>query len=154
MCRQHQRICDPEEFLISSLHIIPKKESQKIYLMAMTAGGFRLYFSGHANVLRMYAPVSGTTDRPSTLELVHVRFPPAEANLHPDEPKASYHTTYYSRGTCISAKANKEFDSVHITALASVQQEQSSAINFGYTVSLRKEHASTVCLQLLPVECQ
>ncbi|KAG1452444.1 hypothetical protein G6F46_009697 [Rhizopus delemar] len=134
MCRQQQRIYNREEFIITSLHVISKEESRKICLMAMTAGGFRLFFTGHPNALRPFSMDNMQNDTPTTLELAHVRLPPPEINLNLEGPRPRYHTTFYNRGTCISTKANEEHDDIYITALASVQPDkQSNTLSYGYT---------------------
>ncbi|KAI9272615.1 Nup133 N terminal like-domain-containing protein [Sporodiniella umbellata] len=124
MCRQQQKIFSRDEFTVVSLHVVPKGESKKICLMAMTVGGFRLFFTGHSNSMRLFSTPDTQNNTPTTLELVHVRIPPPEIHLNPDAPRPRYNQTYYSRGTCISTRINEFSDDVCFTVLASAQLEK------------------------------
>ncbi|CAO3688764.1 unnamed protein product [Rhizopus stolonifer] len=124
MCRQQQKIFSRDEFTIVSLHVISKEESQKINLMAMTTGGFRLFFTGHPSYVRLFSPTGLPDDKPTTLELAHVRLPPPVPSLIPEASKPRFNTTFYSRGTCVSTTFNGYSDDLCITAFTSVKPEK------------------------------
>ncbi|KAJ3475958.1 hypothetical protein NLI96_g11485 [Meripilus lineatus] len=82
----------PNSFIIVSLQVIEANRSQSgISLVAMTSNGVRLFFSSSTSAIYSYnfgGPQGGAA---RTLQLVHVRLPPANL-LHPDE-QGNAHTT-------------------------------------------------------------
>ncbi|KAJ7125656.1 nucleoporin [Mycena crocata] len=87
----------PKSFQIVTLHVVDQSESRTgIQLLAITSNGVRLYFSPSMGYAYSYGGASNQTSGSRTLQLMHVRLPPANL-LHPDEqvhpyrpPAASY----------------------------------------------------------------
>lgn len=122
MCRQSSRSYSQDDFALESAHVISTVESKKIHLMAMTAGGFRLYFSTYKDAFRQTFAVGtdSTKIAPTTLELGHVRLPPAEIQQTiPGQLKEPMKYTYYDCGISLSIKpVNEDVDSIYCTSVA------------------------------------
>lgn len=56
-----------------SLHVVPQAESLVVHLVAVSSLGLRLYFT-----TQRY-PTAASTSRPNSLDILHVRLPPASA---------------------------------------------------------------------------
>lgn len=122
MCRQSSRSYSPEDFSLESVHIISTVESKKIHLMAITTAGFRLYFSTYKDASRQNLVMNTDNVKitPSTLELVHVRLPPAEVQQTiPGQLTEPLRYTYYDCGICLSINpVNEDIDSIYCTSVA------------------------------------
>lgn len=122
MCRQNSRNYSNDAFTLVSAHVISKAESKKVHLMAMTAAGFRLYFSTYKDAFRQNMAYGGDSLSmvSTTLEMGHVRLPPADAHQSiPGQPNAAFRHTYYDCGVCLSVKAfNEDVDSIYCSAPA------------------------------------
>jgi hypothetical protein len=122
MCRQNSRSYSADAFTLVSAHVISKAESNKIHLMAITAAGFRLYFSTQKDAFRQTMVYNGDNLnlKSTTLEMGHVRLPPTDAlQTNPGQPNSAIRYTYYDCGVCLSVKEfNEDIDSIYCSALA------------------------------------
>ncbi|KAG9121064.1 hypothetical protein FRC07_003123, partial [Ceratobasidium sp. 392] len=72
-------------FRICDLTVLPPSEGTLAVLVAVTTGGARLYFSHQRRGYASYGSNTGYSGAPSTLQLIHVRPPPAQLP-HPEQP--------------------------------------------------------------------
>ncbi|KAG8684883.1 hypothetical protein FRC09_015089, partial [Ceratobasidium sp. 395] len=72
-------------FRICDLTVLPPSEGTLAVLVAVTTGGARLYFSHQRRGYASYGSNTGYSGTPSTLQLIHVRPPPAQLP-HPEQP--------------------------------------------------------------------
>jgi nuclear pore complex protein Nup155 len=72
-------------FRICALAVLPPSEGTIAVLVAITTGGARLYFSHQRRGYASYGSNSGYGGTPTTLQLIHVRPPPAQLP-HPEQP--------------------------------------------------------------------
>ncbi|RCI05673.1 hypothetical protein CU098_001235, partial [Rhizopus stolonifer] len=138
ICRQQVRSATERDFQIESIHVISKKESKRIHLMAITITGYRLYFTHYQDGFRTMMNV---VERPSTLELGHIRMPPLE-RLDVTQMAPTFSKSYYDCGICVSVKAKDDMsDSLQITSvgfgkLPAPKQPQSSSSAIRMTTSI------------------
>lgn len=122
MCRQSSRSYPEEAFKLESVHIVSVAESKKIHMMAVTSAGFRLYFSTYKDAFRQsfMSSADNVQIASTTLELGHVRLPPAETHqIAPGQLSQSFRYTYYDCGICLSIKpVNEDIDSIYCTSVA------------------------------------
>uniref|UniRef100_A0A060T3R1 ARAD1C41932p n=1 Tax=Blastobotrys adeninivorans TaxID=409370 RepID=A0A060T3R1_BLAAD len=82
---------------IVSIHVVKKYESNQIHLVAITSTGCRLYLRAARSL--MFGGFSGAENQPpTTMQVVQVRFPPAEnATVAPSQSKLLNNTKSTSR---------------------------------------------------------
>ncbi|GAB6032748.1 hypothetical protein CHUAL_011616 [Chamberlinius hualienensis] len=99
-CNVAQTI-EPSNFHpIVSLSSIEIQESAHIHLVAVTHAGVRLYFTT-VNLM-------SAQNRPSTLQLVHVRLPTGFSAVSPPIRPQNVHMSYYKRGTFLMASTQTD----------------------------------------------
>ncbi|KAI8992567.1 Nup133 N terminal like-domain-containing protein [Pilobolus umbonatus] len=114
MSRQHMRTYEREHFRVESIHVISKRESKKLHLVAVTSSGFRLYFTHHKDALRTTLPYDKI---PDTLELGHIRFPSPSIDYAAGETRYRFRYSYYDCGVSISVRGKTEdTDSIMVTS--------------------------------------
>ncbi|KAI8890481.1 nucleoporin-domain-containing protein [Backusella circina FSU 941] len=116
MCRLQTAVADTSDFIIQSLHIISSVESKKVHLMAVTSGGYRLYFTHHRDGFRSFR-LTPADDKPNTLELGHIRIPPKNEPA-PGQMKACYKLSYHYCGiTMLCTQKSESLDQVVMTTV-------------------------------------
>jgi nuclear pore complex protein Nup155 len=120
MCRQTQRAFHPEVFALESLHIISKAESRYVHLMAITAAGFRLYFTHYKDGFRNASTyMNPPSEIPNALEMGHIRVPATPLTQTPGEPSLFCSYAYYDCGITLTVRTvNEDIDSINMTSLA------------------------------------
>lgn len=104
---------NPDVFTLQSVHVISKAESKYVHLMAITSGGFRLYFTTSREGFRN----KSLPAVPNALELGHVRLPPPPIAQVPGQPYPLARIAYYDCGICMTARQiNDDNDTIHVTA--------------------------------------
>lgn len=79
---------------------IPRQESKSVHLVAITHTGVRLYFT----TTTVRAPL----ERPSKLQLVHVRMPPGYAPSATSQRPSQVHAAFYRQGISLMAASQSE----------------------------------------------
>lgn len=81
---------------IVGIQALTGRESENIHLVAVTQAGVRLYFSACGG------------ERPSSLDLVHVRLPPGFTPVSIMQRPNAVRTVYHRQNTCIMASSQTE----------------------------------------------
>jgi len=82
---------------VVALAVVSAAEDPLVHLVAVTAGGARLYLTT--------SPAAGTAARPATLRLLHVRLPPGFSPSAPPQRPVKVHTGLHRAGLTVLASS-------------------------------------------------
>lgn len=140
---QASRLCptgliNRKGFKIVSIQAVKIHDSAYINLVAVTAGGIKMYFTALRRDERAWARsqllASLPTLLPSCLELVHVRLPPEEPQSRDSRRlihawNLSVHTAFYESGVTIAASSVSDQEDIIVSTLLNQSLALSANLN-------------------------
>jgi len=147
--REAQQYLSPNLYNVISISAILENDSSLLHLLAVTASGFRLYFTtlSRRSLIKAIQTGEKRNMTPSTLELVHVQAPPRKPGGDTRNPYNDYgeiHSVFYSQGVCVMAETTQQQEVLLICTAADLTQG-------AYDSELLPEKVSFITLKDGPV---